>query len=70
MMLTIIDLLLNCLRVSDAKLCFNCYLVYTLENGSWALYIRSISNPPKHLQIKHKFFPLMNLYLLDQSFLL
>ena len=39
-------------------------LVYTLENGSWALCIRNISIPPKHLHIKHEFFPLMNLYLL------
>ena len=53
-MLTIIDLLLKCLRVSDGNLCFNGQFIHAI--GKWKLGIKTkISNPPKHLHIKHEF---------------
>ena len=47
-MLTIIDLLLKCLRVSDGNLCFNGQFTH-YAIGKWKLGIKTkISNPPKH----------------------
>ena len=53
-MLTIIDLSLKCLRVSDGNLCFNGQFIHAI--GKWKLGIKTkISNPPKHLHIKDEF---------------